>query len=147
MHKGTNITEWKTAIKFIPKFRIRMKNDSFIKFYRENWWWKDTVSYNCFYDRVKHWWDWKEAIKAKKNKYELKIQKYKPKEKPNPEKTFIDVKYQPEEARIFKESFENIINSLEEQYEREENPADAKEIMEKINQAKREYEMFLHHNL
>lgn len=70
-----------------------------------------------------------------------------PKEKPKEEKTYIDVKYQSEEARIFKESFERIINSLEEQYEMEENPAEAKEIMEKINEAKREYEIFLHHNL
>lgn len=83
----------------------------------------------------------------RKNKYELKIKKYTPKEKQKAERTYIDVKYQPEEARIFKESFENIINSLEEQYEMEENPAEAKEILEKINQAKREYEIFLHHNL
>lgn len=124
-----------------------MKQDSFIKFYRENWWWKDTVSYNCFYDRVKHWWDWKEALTKRKNKYKVEIKKHTPKEKIKQEKSFIDVKYQSEEARIFKESFERIINSLEEQYEMEENPADAKEIMEKINEAKREYEIFLHHNL
>ena len=147
MPERSNITEWKTANEFIPKFRIRMKNNSFIKFYRENWWWKDTVTYNCFYDRVKHWWDWNEAIKVKKNKYELKIQKYTSKEKTKPEKAFIDVRYKKEEARIFKESFENIINSLEEQYQSEENPAEAKEILEKIDQAKREYQIFLHHNL
>lgn len=145
MPKGMHITKWKTAIKFIQW--IKMTSNKYMKFYVENWWWEWTVSYNCFYDRVKHWWDWKEALTKRKNKYKVEVKKYAPKEKAKPEKTFIDVKYKSEEARIFKESFERIINSLEEQYQMEENPAEAKEIMEKINEAKREYEIFLHHNL
>lgn len=117
---------------------------SFIKFYRENWWWSNCVSYQCFYSRVRTWWDWNEAIKRKKNKYAKKD--YKQETKQKEERTYIDVKYNEEEAKIFKRIYEEIINSLEEAYEKEEEPKKAQEILERKKEIEREYQIFLHHN-
>lgn len=149
MSERTDITRWKTAIKFISKPRFRMNTDSFVKYWRENWWWTYwKVSYNCFYDRVKHWRDWKEAMQKQNRKYQTNV--YKPQPQKQTEKrtdyTWVDITYSQEEAKVFKNMFENIINDLEKKYEKAEEPHEANKIFEKIEFVKRDYQIFLHHN-
>lgn len=72
------------------------------------------------------------------------MKKYTQMEKPK--KDFIDIKYDPEEAKVFKSTYENIINSLEEEYAREEEPERADEIAQRKKEVEREYQMFLNHN-
>ena len=111
MSERTDITRWKTAIKFISKPRFRMNAQcSIVDYWKEHWWWRYwKVSYSCFYDRVKHW-------------------------------------RSREEAKVFKEAFEKIINDLLKKYESIEEPQEANKIFEKIEKVKADYQIFLHHN-
>ena len=51
-----------------------------------------------------------------------------------------------EEAKVFKEAFEKIINDLLKKYESIEEPQEANKIFEKIEKVKADYQIFLHHN-
>lgn len=62
------------------------------------------------------------------------------------EKAIIDIKYSIEESRIFKRMYEEKINDLENKIEQTETPLEAKELIERLEAVKREYQIFLHHN-
>ena len=152
MSERADITRRKTAIKFISKPRLRMNSQcSIVDYRKEHWWWKYwKVSYSCFYDRVKHWRSREKAIQKQTRKYCNTV--YKPKQHAQTKKeikaeyTWIDITYTEEEAKVFKEMFEKIINDLEKKYETIEEPQEANKIFEKIEKVKADYQIFLHHN-
>lgn len=152
MSERTDITRRKTTIKFISKPRFRMNAQcSIVDYWKEHWWWRYwKVSYSCFYDRVKHWRSREEAIQKQTRKYCNSV--YKPKQHAQtknelkPEYSWINITYSKEEARVFKEAFEKIINDLLKKYESIEEPQEANKIFEKIEKVKADYQIFLHHN-
>lgn len=124
---------------------------SIVDYWKEHWWWRYwKVSYSCFYDGVKHWRNREEAIKRQTRKYCNIV--YKPKQHAQTksgiksECTWIDIKYTEEEAEVFKQEYEKIINDLEKKYEECEEPQEANKIFEKMNKVKADYQIFLHHN-
>ena len=124
-----------------------MKNDSFIEYWRNHWWWTyGKVSYNCFYDRVKHGWSWKEATQKENRKYSTAYKGPVPTVRKKEEKSVIDIKYKTEESLIFKRAYEEKINDLENKIEQTENPTESKIFVEQLEEVKREYQIFLHHN-
>lgn len=126
------------------------KQYSIVDYWKENWWWRyGKVSYSCFYDRVKHWRKWEEAIQKQTRRYSAYVNKPKyqqTKTEIKSDYSGIDITYSEEEAKIFKETFEKIINDLEKKYEAIEEPQEAHKIFEKIEKVKADYQIFLHHN-
>lgn len=64
----------------------------------------------------------------------------------NPDHYVIDITYNEEEAQVFKDQYQDMINKLQKQYNKEEDTSLWSEILKKLNWIKEEYQTFLTFN-
>lgn len=67
-------------------------------------------------------------------------------EKPKEVYSWIDITYSPDVARVFKKEFENVIDKIENNIYLTCNKEELEDLNSKLDEARREYNIFLQHN-
>ena len=108
--------------------------------------------YHRYYGRLQKWYTKEEAIKIqlirkerkKKKLKDVYVKTYTVKQQQNQKYFFeIKIRYKPEESAVFKAVYENMIQELEDKREFTDDVIEAKEIRQKIDQLKAEYQLFI----
>ena len=119
------------------------KKFNYIKYYRENGWERNGVSYSAFVSRVKCWWKLEDAVRYKAKKMHRRdvVMLH---DTTKPESYYkIEIKYKNEEAIIIASVYENMIKELEDKYDVTDEPFEAHELLKKKQALEQEYEVFL----